>query len=89
MKQEVEKQKKNYPDKKVNYYIVLRNSSFWLCLPEIKFCCVHAFFSESAGVFYSYFVGIMIRYIKDDSEDSNLTYGIQLIAIFFFAQLFA
>ena len=72
---------------KPDYYIVLRNSCFWALLPEIRFCSSHAVISECCAVFYSYFIGNMISYVKD--EDATMKDGIQLATTFFFAQLVA
>ena len=67
---------------KVDYYYVLRNATFWAFLPEILFCVTTAILSETCGVFYSYFIGFMIRYIKDEEQTSKLE-GLKLVGIFF------
>ena len=87
MDQEIQKQKKAYPDKKVDYYKVLRNSCFWAFTSEIRFCVIHATISESCGVFYSFYIGSMIKFIK--SDDSDISYGVQLVSIFFVSQVIA
>lgn len=86
MDAEVKKYEKKGED--IDYYYVLRNACFWAFFPEFVFCVSGAVLSETFGVFYSYFIGFMIRYIKDEEETSKLE-GLKLVGIFFVSQLLA
>ena len=63
-----------------DYHVILRNSCFWVYFWDIMFCVFHAIISESSAVFYSYYVGDMIKFIRD--KDAPYTQGIKVIAIF-------
>lgn len=54
---------------------------------EMLKCAFLAFISESIAVFYSFFTGVMIRYIQD--PDAPTSTGILYVVIFFLAQVFA
>ena len=47
---------------------------------DIIFLASHAFVAESAAVFYSYYIGEMILFIKD--KDASYTTGIRVLAVF-------
>lgn len=51
------------------------------------FCALHALVSECSAVFYSYYVGDMIKFIRD--ENAPYTDGVKVIGIFFCAQFVA
>ena len=67
------------PDKP-DYHIVLRNTIFMCFLPQIFFCFLHALISEGAAVFYSFYIGNMIKFVKD--PDAPWSEGVKTICIF-------
>ena len=70
-----------------DYYIILRNSIVMQFIPDILFCVLHCFFAEGCAIFYSYYIGDMIRFIKD--PDSPVYEGAKLVGIFISAQFLA
>ena len=48
---------------KPNYYRILLKSLFWLYYNDFLFGIFVAFVGESASVFYSYFIGDIIKFL--------------------------
>ena len=63
-----------------DYDKILRRALFMTFIYDIIFLASHAFVAESAAVFYSYYIGEMILFIKD--KDASYTTGIRVLAVF-------
>lgn len=66
---------------KPDYYTILKYSILKTFKWDILFCIVFSILSEATGVFYSYFIGEIIRYLKDPEETSK-TKGAIMVVIF-------
>ena len=74
---------KSYKDKgvKLDYYVILRNTLLKLYSWEIFFTFLMSLIAECSSVCYTYILGDMIKFLKDESL-TDKTEGIKLIGIF-------
>ena len=76
---------------KPDYYIILRNSLMGLYWVDVLFATIYTLFSECGAVYYNYFIGDLIRFIKSDVEmtEDNVRTGARLVGTFLGLMVFA
>ena len=63
-----------------NYYLALRNSLFFIYLPDMAFTWLTSTIAECASIGYCYILADLIRYLKDPNIDNAK--GTRTIAMF-------
>lgn len=68
-----------------DFYYILRNAIFKTYIWDIVFCTFYIAVAEIVSVFYSYFIGNLIRFIRN--PDAPVTEGVYLTVVFIVAIL--
>lgn len=67
----------------VDWYYVLKYSTFWYSLPSITKYWIFCVMGEGLSIFYSFFIGYIIEFLEDPKAEK--IDGIWLVVVFFCA----